>query len=304
MTGDRSPSGAPRPSSPPPSDSGSGNHLGDFLRARRAGLGPQDVGMPSYGQRRVPGLRREEVAVLAGVNADYYARLEQGRERHPSAQILDALADALRLDTDAREHLHRLAGTTPGHRFTPPAGDRVDPALRDLIDGYPGAPAFVISHTLDILAANALAQALHSPFGQPDNLARMAFLDPAGRDFYTRWDATAEALAGHLRQAAGPDPDHPRLRALVRELTARSPEFSRLWNAHTVRGKTRAAKHLHHPDVGPLTLTYHAFDVREAPGRQLIIYRAAPGSAAAQALTLLGTLHATSRGTTGGTGSP
>jgi transcriptional regulator with XRE-family HTH domain len=270
------------------------NHLGEFLRARRAALRPQDVGMASYGVRRVTGLRREEVAVLAGVNADYYTRLEQGRERHPSTQMLDALARALRMGPDAHAHLHQLAGTAPSHRLTHTT-DGVSPALRQLMDGYPGAPAFVINRTLDILAANALAEALHSPFEQADNLARMTFLDPTGRQFYTRWGCTAQATVGHLRQAAGLDPDNPRLRELVRALTRHSADFTRLWNTHAVRGKARDAKHFLHPGVGPLTLTYQAFDVRDAPGQQLVIYQAEFGSPSVQALSLLGSLHATSK---------
>lgn len=273
-----------------------GNHLGGFLRARRAALRPEDVGMASYGTRRVAGLRREEVAVLAGVNADYYTRLEQGRERNPSGQVLDALSRALRLDADARAHLFRLAGTTPGDRpFTQAAAERVSPALRQLMDGYRHTPAFVMNRTLDILAANALADALYSPFEPADNLARMTFLDPAGRRFYTDWDRAAQATVANLRQAAGFDPDDPRLAALVRDLTERSADFARLWEAHTVRGKTQDAKHVLHPDVGPLTLTYQAFDVRDAPGQQLVIYHAEPGGGSAQALDLLGSIHATQR---------
>ncbi|MFG2985742.1 helix-turn-helix transcriptional regulator [Streptomyces sp. NPDC048258] len=271
------------------------NQLGEFLRARRAGLRPQDVGMPGHGVRRVTGLRREEVAVLAGVNADYYTRLEQGRERHPSAQVLDALGRALRLDPDAYAHLHQLAGTAPAVPLTPTAPDQIGPALRRLLDGYPGAPAFVINRALDVLAANALAEALYSPFDPADNLARMVFLDPAGRRFHTRWVHTARAVVGHLRQAAGLDPDNPRLRSLVRDLTEHSADFTRLWNTHAVRGKTSDVKHCLHPDVGPLTLTYQAFDVREAPGQQLVVYQAEPATPSAQALTLLGTLHATAQ---------
>ncbi|QLH26287.1 helix-turn-helix transcriptional regulator [Streptomyces sp. Rer75] len=272
----------------------SDNTLGDFLRMRRAGLRPEDVGMAGYGLRRVAGLRREEVAVLAGVNADYYARLEQGRERHPSAQVLDALGRALHLDTDARAHLHRLAGTVPNDR---PAAQRdvVSPDLRQLMDGYPHTPAFVLGGTLDILATNALADALYSPFDPADNLARMTFLAPAGRDFYAHWDRTAQATVANLRRATGLDPGNARLRALIDTLTEQSATFSTLWQAHTVRGKTRDAKQLNHPDVGPLTLTYQAFDVRDAPGQQLVIYHAEPGSPSAEALALLGTIGATRR---------
>lgn len=270
------------------------NDLGDFLRERRAGLRPEDVGMASYGLRRVAGLRREEVAVLAGVNADYYARLEQGRERHPSAQVLDALSRALHLDADARAHVHRLAGIAPDDRRAT-RRDAVNPALRQLMDGYAHTPAFVLSGALDILATNALADALYSPFDPADNLARMTFLDPAGRGFYAHWDWIAQATVANLREATGLDPDNPRLRTLIDTLTEHSAAFSALWQAHTVRGKTRDAKQLDHPDVGPLTLTYQAFDVRDAPGQQLVIYHAEPGSPSAEALSLLGTIDATKR---------
>ncbi|MFF4498841.1 helix-turn-helix transcriptional regulator [Streptomyces sp. NPDC001546] len=269
----------------------SDNHLGDFLRARRAAVRPGDVGMAHHGLRRVAGLRREEVAVLAGVNADYYTRLEQGRERRPSAQVVEALGRALLLDAAAVAHLHRLAGSVPG-RPNPSAGGRVSPALRTLIDGYCDTPALVTGPALGILAANALVKALYSPFERVDNLAEMVFLDPASRRFHTRWDRTAEAVVGHLREAEGLDPGSLRLRALVDGLSERSTDFARLWDTHTVRGKTRAAKHFLHPDVGDLHLTYHAFDVRGAPGQQLILYHAAPGSPSFEALRLLGSIHA------------
>ncbi|MCO5992081.1 helix-turn-helix transcriptional regulator [Actinoallomurus rhizosphaericola] len=270
-----------------------GNHLGGFLRARRAGLRPEEVGMASHGTRRVAGLRREEVAVLAGVNTDYYTRLEQGRERHPSPQVLDALSRALRLDGEARAHLYRLAGAAQGDRPCAYVAGQVSLALRRLMDGYPNTPAYVMNRTLDILATNALADALYAPFDPADNLARMTFLDRAGRSFYTDWDRAAQATVANLRQAAGFDPNDPRLAELVRTLTDQSADFARLWNAHTVRGKTRDAKRFLHPDVGPLTLTYQAFDVRDAPGQQLVIYHAEPGGTDAQALDLLGSVHAT-----------
>ncbi|AWN25546.1 MULTISPECIES: helix-turn-helix transcriptional regulator [unclassified Streptomyces] len=277
------------------------NELGAFLRAHRSQVLPEDVGMPSHGRRRVPGLRREEVAVLAGMNADYYARLEQGRERHPSPQVLDALSRALRLDEDGRTHLCRLAGVVPDDRPTSYGPETVGPALRQLIDGYPHTPAFVLNPALDILAANSLAEALFSPFERADNLARMVFLDPAARQFHTRWNRAAQATVANLRQAVGRDPDAPRPAALVRSLTAASAAFTELWHSHTVRGKTHEAKEFSHPEVGALSLTYQAFDVRSAPGLQLVIYHAEPGSPSAEALSLLGTLHATDRQGSDGT---
>ncbi len=180
----------------------SGSELGEFLRARRAQRSPRDAGLPYAGKRRVAGLRREEVAVLAGVNVDYYTRLEQGRESHPSAQVLDALCRALDLDPDAREHLHRLAGTTPDGGPAP-VPRTVSPELRQLMDGYTTTPAFVLDRNLDVLASNALADALFAPFDPADNLARMVFLDPVARQFYARWEWTAQATVANLRMAAG-----------------------------------------------------------------------------------------------------
>ncbi|GAA3091533.1 helix-turn-helix transcriptional regulator [Pseudonocardia yunnanensis] len=271
-----------------------GNDLGDFLRAHRARLRPDDVGLASYGRRRVAGLRREEVAVLAGMNTDYYARLEQGRERSPSPQILEAISGALRMDDAAREHLYRLAGTVQdGDRNTP--RETVSESLGQLLDGYTSAPAFVLNPAKDFLAVNALADALFSPFQAVDNLARMTFLDPAAREFFTPWDRSAEAVVAGLRHATGLDPHYPRLRDLVRSLTEASEDFAALWSSHTVYGKTQDANELDHPDVGTLSLTYQSFDVRGAPGQLLVIYHAVPESASAQALSLLGSLHATRR---------
>ncbi|AGL17965.1 helix-turn-helix transcriptional regulator [Actinoplanes sp. N902-109] len=270
-----------------------GNDLGEFLRAHRSRLRPGDVGLPSYGRRRVAGLRREEVAVLAGMNTDYYARLEQGREHRPSPQILDAISTALRLDDQAREHLYRLAGAAPGARRT--ARETVGMPLRHLLDAQTSAPAFVLSPAKDLLAVNALAEALFSPFTSAGNLARMVFLDPAAPRFFVRWDSFAESVAAGLRHAAGTDPDHPRLRDLIGSLHERSAAFAALWDSQRVYGKSQDGVELEHPEIGPLELTSLSFDVRAAPGQILVVYQPEPGSPSAHALALLGTLHATER---------
>ncbi|MDX8145691.1 helix-turn-helix transcriptional regulator [Lentzea sp. BCCO 10_0061] len=268
--------------------------LGEFLKAHRARVNPQDAGIPSHTQRKVKGLRREEVAVLAGVSADYYARLEQGRETNPSAQVLDALSRALQLDTDARAHMHRLAGVVAveGH-----ATDTVSPELLQLMSGMHDMPAFVMNGLLDMLAMNALAEALYEPFTPADNAARMTFLDPAAARFYPRWNWVAQSTVAHLRQTA--DPKSRRLKNMVEELN-QNPVFKELWEHHEVRGKTQDAKEFVHPAVGPIKLNYHSFDVREAPGQFLVVYRAEPGPNA-DALKLLATSRATRAAASPGT---
>ncbi|MFK4105130.1 helix-turn-helix transcriptional regulator [Streptomyces sp. NPDC019531] len=280
------------------------NALGGFLRARRAQLRPEDTGLPTTGRRRVPGLRREEVATLAGVSTDYYMRLEQGRERHPSRQILEAVARALQLDDAAVAHLFQVA--TPTTRRTRRAlrVERVAPPLRRLLDTWTTTPAFVLGHALDVLAGNRLASALYAGFAHSDNLLRMTFLDPAARGFHRDWDRAAESTVATLRRAAGIDPEDIRLRELVGELSLKSADFRDLWARHDVRGKTREAKLFHHPQVGDLELHYEAFTVNSAPTQQLIVYQAEPGSTSADALSLLGSLSADSvhgRNTTRGT---
>ena len=271
-----------------------GDVLGEFLKAHRARVDPKDAGLPSHTQRKVKGLRREEVAVLAGVSADYYARLEQGRETNPSAQVLDALSRALRLDTDARAHLHRLAGVVADEGHAP---DVVSPELRQLISGMYDMSAVVMNSLLDVLATNALADALYEPFSPADNVARMTFLDPAATSFYPRWNWVAQSTVAHLRQTA--DPKSQRLRQMVEELN-QSPVFKELWEQHEVRGKTQDAKEFMHPAVGPIKLNYHSLEVREAPGQYLVIYQADPGPNA-DALKLLATSRATRASASPGT---
>ncbi|WP_093790790.1 helix-turn-helix transcriptional regulator [Streptomyces sp. cf124] len=268
------------------------NALGGFLRARRAQLRPEDAGLPTSGRRRVPGLRREEVATLAGVSTDYYIRLEQGRERHPSRQVLEAVAKALRLDDDAMAHLFRVATPTTRRTRRAPRIERVSPHLRQLLDTWSDTPAFVLGNALDILAHNQLAAALFADFRSCDNLLRMTFLDPAAHTCYRDWDRAAESCVAALRRAAGIDPDDPRLIEIVGELSTKSVEFRALWARHDVRGKTRAAKLFHHTAVGDLELHYEAFTVNSAPAQQVVVYQAEAGSPSADALALLGSLTA------------
>ncbi|MFG3021508.1 helix-turn-helix transcriptional regulator [Streptomyces sp. NPDC048254] len=263
-----------------------GTPLGDFLRARREALKPHDVGLPEHGRRRVPGLRREEVALLAGVSSDYYIRLEQGRENSPSPQVLDAVAQALKLDAESTDHLNRLclAASQRPHDW---GGTDVSPQLLQLMEGWDHTPAFVVGPALDIMAGNSLATALHSGFDQFDNLARMVFVDPAGRDFYQEWERTAHSCVAEIRAAYGHDPESARIAEVVAELSARSAEFAALWQLHDVKGKSQEGKHLKHPQVGDLHIKFAAFTVNGAPHQQLVVYQAEPASPTATAFETL-----------------
>lgn len=232
--------------------------------------------------------------MLAGVSVDYYARLEQGREEHPSPSVLAALCRALELTLDARDHLYRLAGGAP---VAAPSTltDRVDPSLLRLMDAWPDTPAFVLNRRLDLLALNPLARALYSPFATSDNLARMVFLDPAGSAFFEDWERSAEATVANLRLALGYDAHDSRTLALIDELRVGSARFALLWKRNDARGKTHESKAFLHADVGRLSLEYNSFDVRSAPGQQLFVYRAEPGSSSENALRLLSSLAATAR---------
>lgn len=236
------------------------------------------------------GLRREEVALLAGVSTDYYTRLEQGRERHPSEQVLEAVAAALQMDGPATAYLFGL--TRPEPRAASRAEVRVYPQLRRLMDTFDDTPAVVVSPALDVLASNATAQALYRGFRQVDNQARMMFLDPAAKSFYADWEEAARSVVGNLRAASAPYRDDTRVTAVIGELALRSPAFAALWARHDVTPRTTETKHFVHPDVGPLTLEFQSFAVTAAPGQQLFTYTAEPASPSADALRLLGVLTA------------
>lgn len=264
-----------------------GTPLGDFLRARREALKPQDVGLPEHGRRRVKGLRREEVAMLAGVSSDYYMRLEQGRESSPSPQVVDAVARALRLDAAATEHLWLLVRPWEASAGRHAEDLAVDARLRQLMDGWSTSPAFVLGPALDILACNAMATALHEGFSRADNLARMVFLDPAGREFYQEWERAAHSCVAEIRAAYGHDPRSRRIAEVVAELSTSSPEFADLWARHDVKPKTQEGKHLRHPHVGDLHILFSAFTVNGAPHQQLVVYQAEPASPTATAFERL-----------------
>ncbi|MFE4639380.1 helix-turn-helix transcriptional regulator [Streptomyces sp. NPDC056730] len=222
-------------------------------------------------------MRREEVALLAGVSSDYYIRLEQGRENSPSPQVVEAVAQALKLDAEAAGHLNRLCLTVsqrPRDRGEAGVGEK----LLRLMDGWEHTPAFVVGPALDIMAANSLAEALHSGFGRFGNLARMVFADPAGREFYQEWERAAHSCVAEIRAAYGHDPESARIAGVVAELSARSAEFAALWQTHEVKSKSQESKHLKHPQVGDLYIECAAFTVNGAPHQQLVVYQAGAGA--------------------------
>jgi len=270
--------------------SGAGE-LGKFLRIRRGLINPEDVGLPR-GRRRVPGLRREEVATLAGVSVDYYTRLEQGRERHPSPSLLSALSRVLRLTADEHTHLYRLAGADPTQGVSS-STRYVAPALRQLLDQWPVNPAFLYDDVQEILATNALGAALHTGFSRADNFGRMLFLDPEGKRFFAEWDRVALDTVATLRQAWGRPAERNRVEVLVNELRSGSDEFSQMWETHTVAGKVHHNKVVDHAAVGRLFLDYHTFEVTGSVNQYLLVCRAEPGSPSEEGLKLLGSLGIT-----------
>ncbi len=261
------------------------NALGDYLRARRAQVRPEDVGLPPGARRRVAGLRREELATLAGVSAEYYLRLEQGRDKNPSAQILDALAKALRLDIKATEYLHQLVGPTGRRHGRLSASEAIDD-VATLIEQFP-MPAIVASSCLDVLAANSLARALSPGFAPGENFLRWRLLEPAARELYVDWDESTDVAVSGLREAAASNPDDARLRALIDELSSVSARFRELWARADV-GYRPGVIHMRHPVVGDLYLHRNRFNIPHSGGQHMLTYRADLGSATAAALVQLG----------------
>ncbi|MCW8101780.1 helix-turn-helix domain-containing protein [Streptomyces tauricus] len=279
------------------------NVLGEFLRARRALVRPQDAGIRGGGLRRVPGLRREEVAMLSGISADYYLRLEQGRDRNPSLQVLEALADVLNLDANATEHLIGLAQARPSqaHRAAPAAGrgrgaarrpETVPPDILQLLEAWPNNPAHVENKFTDVLASNALARALSPNHAPGSNIMRAVLLDESERELRRDWDELTEAGVAALRANVGPDVDDPRLVELVGELSVRSERFRYLWGRHDVRPKQSRLLRLRHPKVGDFELHASKLGIVGSDGLILKVFQAAPGSRDAELLAILGSLTA------------
>jgi transcriptional regulator with XRE-family HTH domain len=272
----------------------------EFLTSRRARITPDEVDLPVYGaNRRVPGLRREEVALLAGVSVDYYTRLERGNLSGVSDSVLEALARALQLDEAERAHLFdlaRAAGPTARIRRRP-TKQRVRPSVQHTLDAITGAPAVVVNGRWDILAANQLGRALYSEMYRdpvrPANHARFIFLNPRAHDFYRDWERAASDAVAILRSEAGRDPYDRGLSDLVGELSTQSETFRTRWAAHNVRIHQTGVKHLHHPVVGDLSLTYEMMELRAETGLTILTYTAEPGSKSAEALHLLASWAAT-----------
>ncbi|MFG2987990.1 helix-turn-helix transcriptional regulator [Streptomyces sp. NPDC048257] len=270
--------------------------LGEFLRTRRSHLRPEDLALPDFGgRRRVAGLRREEIAQLAGVSVDYYTRMEQGRVPNPSPAVLDALAHALRLDRDETAHLHRLtqAQSTAARTATrrPAPSQRVRPMLQRLLDELTDLPAMVMGRRMDILAWNQGASALFGDYAAlpqaERNIARITFLDPSSRNLYADWTACARENVAYLRLAAGRHPDDPELANLIGELSMKSEDFRRWWAEHSVQDKTAGTKQFHHPVVGDLELSYETLRSAEDPDQALITYAAEPNTPSRDALHML-----------------
>ncbi|RKQ93046.1 helix-turn-helix protein [Solirubrobacter pauli] len=274
--------------------------LAEFLRARREQVLPLEVGLADSGRRRVPGLRREEVALLAGISVAYYVRLEQGHDRRPSGSVVEALASALALDEEGRHHLHALvAATVPAAPPRGSAAERVRPELARLLDRHIDAPALILGARQDVLVANTLARTLLPSFAVDRNVVRDAFLDPATREVYSDLAEVQRTFVAALRAAAAAHPHDERFAALVGELSLASPAFQKLWAKHEARRKRDGRKRFAHPDVGELVLDHDAFVVEAAPHQRLIVFHADPATRDGERLALLRALAATALGARG-----
>jgi transcriptional regulator with XRE-family HTH domain len=264
----------------------------EFLRSRRSRLSPEDAGLPAWGgNRRVKGLRREEVALLAGVSVEYYVRLERGNLGGASQSVLDSVANALQLDEAERAHLHDLARTSSTRvAVGRPTRRTVRPQVQWLLDSMTGTAAYVRNARIDILATNTLGRALYAPVfempGKP-NIARFVFLDPRSQDFFIEWSKVASEAAALLRTLAGENPYDQGLTELVGELSTRSDLFRTLWAAHDVRQHRTGIKRFHHPLVGEMTLSYESMALTADPGLRLNSYVAEPASPSAEAFSML-----------------
>ena len=275
----------------------------EFLASRRAKISPEMAGLTLFGgRRRVPGLRREEVAMLAGVSVDYYTKLERGNLSGTSESVLDAIAGALKLDQAERDHLYNLArtaGTSGKARRRPLQLRAVRPPLQFMLDSITGAPALIGNHYMDIVAANQLGYALYSDMyrspARPANHSRFIFLDARARDFYPDWERAANTNVAILRTQSGRNPFDKALADLVGELSTRSDEFRTRWAAHNVRRHYAGTKIFRHPVVGELELAYEAMELAEDPGFTLTVYPAVPGSPSDERLRLLASWAATER---------
>jgi transcriptional regulator with XRE-family HTH domain len=275
------------------------NRLGEYLRVRRGQVTPADVGLPVTGRRRVPGLRRDEVAELVGLSADYYVRLEQGRANRPSDEVLDALSRALMLGPAERAHLYDLARPPRRTKLAAASFERMASlraALRQVVESIPTTPAVVMNDRSDVLAWNHLAAVLIADFprlaADERNMARRIFLDPDAKQVHPDWNEAARTTVGILRMAAGRQPHDPRLVRLIGELSLNSDTFRTLWASYHVHEKTHGRKRFHHPAVGDVALDYQSFLVPGPARHVLVIYSAAPGSPAEQALNFLGSFTA------------
>lgn len=262
-----------------------GTELGRYLKARRAQVRPEDVGLPAgTGLRRTPGLRREELAALAGVSVDYYIRLERGRETNPSPAVVDALGRALRLRGDGYERLHELAELASGRPSALPACS--DHTVRDsvlrMLESVRPLPAYVVSRYNRVLAANPPGRRLMPGLWDwPEdkrNLTRYLFLHPVGRTLYEPWEQTVALSVAHLRAVSGADPDDPELTALIGELMLKAPEFAPLWERYDVCERSGGQKCFRHPKAGPMTLTYEVMRLARTGGQRMVVYQAAPGT--------------------------